>query len=159
MKTKLISTLKKELLIIELPEETYYEVFKHGILFKDHLESEREFIEGTYTLLGSPDEIKEDDAKELVNLHESGYYKDYINGNNFFTLPSKSFISALVSEIYWDVNPMGEKPKFEYDFPEDGPSDSMYESAVDDFDLSSIKWNEAQQKTFDRNRTLIFVKN
>ena len=37
MKTKIISTLKNELLIIEYPEETYFEVFKHGILFKDHL--------------------------------------------------------------------------------------------------------------------------
>ena len=55
---KIKDLLKKEVLIIELPEETYYEVFKHGILFKDHLESEREFIEGTYTLLGKPDEIK-----------------------------------------------------------------------------------------------------
>ena len=60
MKTKIITNLKKELLIVEIPEETYYEVFKHGIYFKDHLNADRGFIEGSYTLLGSPDEIKEE---------------------------------------------------------------------------------------------------
>lgn len=34
MKTATIDLMKKELFIVEIPEETYYEVFKCGIFVK-----------------------------------------------------------------------------------------------------------------------------
>ena len=99
--------LNKDLLIVEIPEETYYEVFKHGILFKDHLESEREFIEGSYSLLGSPDEIKDEDAEKLVEkdpwVMSFKSYRDYSSkkGVKYNTLitATESLLSALESEI------------------------------------------------------------
>lgn len=156
MKIKLISTLKKELLIVEAKDEkiAWAMIFqKYGVK-----------AVSDYTLLGKPDEIKEEDVRELVEILWNGFrnYSEDGSVGNYQRLVYKtdleSFNSALESDIYWE-NPLGEKPKFEYDFPEDGPSDFMYESAVDDFDISSIKWNEAQEKTFDKNRTIIFVKN
>ncbi|MCZ2084817.1 MAG: hypothetical protein LC112_11145 [Flavobacteriales bacterium] len=179
MKSKVITGLKKYILVIELPENTKFDVIADNSLWKDGVkfltvkDEDFNFIEGNYTLLGKPDEIKEDDVKDLVETKQYGSHPffctlDYSYEGNTGFRPGfcaddgkqfrRSFNSALESEIYW-LNPLGEKPKFEYDFPEDGPSNFMYESAVDDFDISSIKWKEAQEKTFDRNRTLIFVKN
>ena len=139
MKTKIISTLKNELLIIEYPEETYFEVFKHGILFKDHLEAEREFIEGSYTILGKPDEIKEEDVRILVSdfdaFENSKYY--YLHG----------FWKVIEKEIYW-VNPEPKLSGFLYFLP-----------SINEGVKLQKKFDEAQEKTFDRNRTLIFVKN
>lgn len=155
MKQKIITTLKKNILIVELPENTQYDIlinspiWKDGIKFLTGTEEKFHFIKGSYTLLGSPTEIKEDDAKELVNLHESGYYKDYINGNNFFTLPSKSLLSAIETVIFWNVNPI--------DNPDDvtglgSPFDCLFNNEMK-------QWHEAQEKTFDRNRSIILFKN
>jgi len=153
MKKRLIKTLKNEILVIETPEETYFEVFKHGILFKDHLESEREFIEGYYTLLGSPDEIKEEDAKELVQYLTRRDLtitpKNYSKGKDgrfediIFT---ESLLSAIESEIYW-VNPVKLMHPLEY-----LKRYKMYH-------YDARQWEEAQEKTFDKSRTLIFIKN
>ena len=138
--------LKKDLLIVELPEETYYEVFKHGILFKDHLESEREFIEGSFTLLGSPDEIKDEDVKDLVEKITTRQYKNYGYVPHYFqyllSTALESFHSALEKEILWE-NPYAEPDKF-----------------IDGFDNPCYEWwHEAESRTFDRTRTLIFVEN
>ena len=151
--------LKKDLLIVELPENGYYEVFKHGILFKDHLESEREFIEGSYTLLGSPDEIKEDEAKELVEETEMGVklnskkykYRAYDSQLGYATA-TESLLSALESEIYWE-NPYGKEPIENLQSSTFGG-----EKTIIHRNPMNILWNEAESRTFDRNRSIIFVK-
>ena len=103
MKTATIDLMKKELLIVEIPEETYYEVFKHGIYFKDHLNADRGFIEGSYALLGSPDEIKEEDAEKLVEKITTRQYKNYGYVPHYFgyllSTAIESFNSALEKEI------------------------------------------------------------
>ena len=145
--------LKKELLIVELPKSWGLTIGDEYLLIYDH--EEKTFgktytFKGSYTLLGKPDEISENIAKELVNLHESGYYKDYINGNNFFTLPSKSLLSALESEIYWNVNPWGNRMPI---FVEASPSAFKF------VEKEKERWKQAQEKTFDKKRVKIFVKN
>ena len=149
--------LKKELLIVELPENGYYEVFKHGILFKDHLESEREFIEGSYTLLGSPDEIKEEDVKDLVEKITTRQYKNYGYVPHYFgyllSTALESFNSALEKEILWE-NPYGKEPIENLQSSTFGG-----EKTIIHRNQMNILWNEAESRTFDRNRTLIFVKN
>ena len=157
MKTKLISTLKKDLLIIELPENGYYEVFKHGIYFKDHLNAEREFIEGSYTLLGSPDEIKEEDVKDLVEKITTRQYKNYGYVPHYFeyllSTALESFHSALEKEILWE-NPIKIPSSDDINWfrnQRDGDFSERYTRVFD--------WHEVQEKTFDKNRTLIFVKN
>lgn len=156
MKTKIISTLKKELLVIELPEETYFEAFKHGILFKDHLEAEREFIEGSYTLLGSHEEIKEEDVKDLVEQSIfTSLYGNYVSGIDVNTYCYKntieSFHSALESEIYWNVNPISKQLCFIGNVSEIDKQIALQKQ--------KRRFEEAQEKTFDKSRTLIFVKN
>ena len=65
MKTAIISTLKNELLLVELPENGYYEEYRDGIEVRDFLTDEVLTL-ANYTLLGSPDEISEEDVKDLV---------------------------------------------------------------------------------------------
>ena len=157
MKTKIISTLKNELLIIEYPEETYFEVFKHGILFKDHLEAEREFIEGSYTLLGSPDEIKDEDVKDLVEKITTRQYKNYGYVPHYFeyllSTALESFNSALEKEILWE-NPYGKEPIENLQSSTFGG-----EKTIIHRNPMNILWHEAESRTFDKKRVKIFVKN
>lgn len=161
MKTAEIKDLlKKDLLIVELPEETYYEVFKHGIYFKDHLNADRGFIEGSYTLLGSPDEIKEEDARELVEETEIGVklnskkykYRAYDSQLGYATA-LESFHSALEKEILWE-NPIKIPSSDDINWftnQRDGDFSERYTRVFD--------WYNNQEKTFDKKRVKIFVKN
>ena len=149
MKTKIITTLKKELLLVELPENGYYEEYRDGIEVRDFLTDEVLTLTN-YTLLGKPDEIKEEDVSEFVEQSIfTSLYGHYVSGIDVNTYCYKnaleSFNSALESEIYWDVNP---KQFGMYAMTPTGIKDTGYDD-----------WKEAQEKTFDKKRTLIFVKN
>ena len=166
MKTKIISTLKKELLIIELPEGTDMkdpiQILKnkgnHLVYSKHngHIISRNKLPDGEWTLLGSPDEIKEDDARELVESPIDKWGDDkfrfldyrYDGCYDLFTA-TESLLSALESEIYWE-NPLGDRMPI---FVEASPSAFKF------VEKEKERWKEAQEKTFDKNRTLIFVKN
>ena len=149
--------LKKDLLIVELPENGYYEVFKHGILFKDHLESEREFVEGSYALLGSPGEIKEEDVKDLVEKITTRQYKNYGYVPHYFgyllSTALESFNSALEKEILWE-NPYGKEPIENLQSSTFGG-----EKTIIHRNPMNILWHEAESRTFDKKRVKIFVKN
>ena len=157
MKKRLIKTLKNEILVIETPEETYYEVFKHGILFKDHLESEREFVEGSYALLGSPDEIKDEDVKDLVEKITTRQYKNYGYVPHYFqyllSTALESFNSALEKEILWE-NPYGKEPIENLQSSTFGG-----EKTIIHRNPMNILWHEAESRTFDKKRVKMFVKN
>lgn len=151
MKTKIIRGLKKEVLMIELPEG--YELAgltNSAIYYYDNQMNYEDYplsisVDGKYTLLGKPDEINEEDVKPLVEEISSMYgsyycteYKDYITDSISYGYKTalESFFSAIEKEIYW-VNPL-----------------------TNEIHAPDIKeWQEAKEKTFDRNRTLIFVKN
>lgn len=153
MKSKIITGLKKEVLVIELPENGYWETYRDGTEIRDFLTDEK-FVTD-YTILGKPDEISEEYARELVESWESvakdgtWIYENYLGGR----IPKKktaleSLLSALESEIYWE-NPHGkEEPNKSY-FLDDNGSFLRQDKK---------QWYEAQEKTFDKNRTLIFVK-
>lgn len=153
---KISLTLKRKVLVIELPKGTkshqYNDAFEtiyaevpndKGVSF------EQIKIEKGYTLLGSPDDLKEEDVKDLVETDEVGdvedfrYQKifiDYNDEENAFTTALESFNSALEKEIYW-VNPF------------------LDSTDAEDLDKHLHDWMEAEQNTFDRTRTLIFVEN
>ena len=131
MRTKIITSLKKELLLVELPEN------KNTFDDLTFLNSE---IDG-YTLLGKLDEIKEIDLVDLVHqsIHSDlfAHYVEDIPVNTYcYKIALESFNSALESEIYWE-NPL---------------ANEIHAPDIEE-------WQEAQEKTFDKNRTLIFVKN
>ena len=148
--------LKKELLIVELPKETdmkdpiqilkykndNYVVYSK---YNGHMISRHKLPEGSYILLGKPDEIREEDARELVEkVMNCQHFQNYKGRkeNDFANLwcknATESLLSAIESEIYWE-NPI---PPF-----------------AKQGEKISAKWYEAESRTFDRNRTLIFVKN
>ena len=154
--------LKKDLLIVELPENNCLSVFPRLILICDRETNEYHHIKGSYTILGSPDEIKEKDAMELVeesneipftvyNAYFGDGYKNYKDKNSWFSNPVKSLLSALESEIFWNVNPFGEEPRSYSEVMDGVSNDEIYEDVKD--------WHKAQEKTFDKKRVKIFVKN
>ena len=141
MKTKTIKLLKKEVLVIEYsPAIDFYEINPRMLAF-NMINGSIKIFKGNFTFLGRPDEIKEDDVADLVE-NKGKYYKNYspiqgsVQGNITFTA-IESFNSAIRKELFW-VNPVVDK--------------LHCEDCYDD-------WKEAQEKTFDRNRTLIFIKN
>ena len=149
MKAKIITGLKKEVLVIELPEQWTFNIYKDQIGFCNEINKPIEQIKGCYTLLRSPDEIKEEDVMELVRSgsYTTTFWNHKTNDNhksNQLKTALESFLSALESEIFW-VNPSNNK------------LDKSKPLIIQIEHLN--KWKEAQEKTFDRNRTLIFVKN
>lgn len=145
MKTKLITTLKKELLIIEAKNES----IAWAMIFNEW--GSKEVLK--WTLLGKADEIKEEDVSEFVeqSIFTSlyGHYVKDIPVNTYcYRNALESFNSALESEIYW-INPVSLERA------------DHYRKAGNEFSYNGIMkcWNKAQEKTFDKKRTLIFVKN
>ena len=150
--------LKKELLIVELPENGYYEEYRDGIEVRDFLTDEVLTL-ANYTLLGSPDEIKEEDARGLVEETEMGVklnskkykYRAYDSQLGYATA-TESLLSAIESEIYWE-NPLGFEPK---NIVTGHGSSHLIELVANSFYQS---WKKAQEKTFDKKRVKMFVKN
>ena len=158
MKTKIITSLKKELLVIELPRVCDYELTKEGIFVKEHGSHLSDFIEGSYTLLGSPDEIKEEDVRDLVgegfNISANKkVFNDYNDDCNCFKTALESFNSALESEILWE-NPYGKEPIENLQSSTFGG-----EKIIIHRNPMNILWHEAESRTFDKKRVKIFVKN
>ena len=135
MKTKIITTLKKELLIVEAKDEK----IAWAIIFQKYGVK----AVSDYTLLGKPDEIKEEDTFDF------NYYVDYNHpSRGAYTVTAlESFFPAIEKEITW-VNPIL------------NPSDiEDYHPTIDESIVAQNKFDKAQEKTFDKKRTLIFVKN
>ena len=136
MKTAEIKDLlKKEILIVEIATGLS-QIRKNTLSVLKH---------DGYILLGKPDEIREEDARELVEkVMNCQHFQNYKGRkeNDFANLwcknATESLLSAIESEIYWE-NPI---PPF-----------------AKQGEKISAKWYEAESRTFDRNRTLIFVKN
>ena len=157
MKTTIISTLKNELLLVELPENGYYEEYRDGIEVRDFLTDEVLTL-ANYTLLGSPDEIKEEDVKDLVgegfNISANKkVFNDYNDDCNCFKTALESFNSALEKEILWE-NPYGKEPIENLQSSTFGG-----EKTIIHRNQMNILWHEAESRTFDRDRSIILVKN
>ena len=147
--------LKKDLLIVELPENGYYEEYRDGIEVRDFLTDEVLTL-ANYTLLGSPEEIKEDDVKDLVEKITTRQYKNYGYVPHYFgyllSTALESFNSALEKEILWE-NPYGKEPIENLQSSTFGG-----EKTIIHRNPMNILWNEAESRTFDRNRSIILVK-
>lgn len=140
--------LKKELLIIEWQDD--YEIVGRIIFGKSNQKGvlENLFNLDGYTILGKLDEIREDDARELVEkVMNCQHFQNYKGRkeNDFANLwcknATESLLSAIESEIYWE-NPI---PPFA--------------KQGEEISVTYAKWYEAESRTFDRNRSIILVKN
>lgn len=157
MKTyKIKDLLKKELLIVELPRVCDYEL-DDEMLWGINLENGFTYrAEGSYTLLGKPDEISEENAKEFVErigdgdpCYQGDWFVNYQDHESMFETAKESLLSLLESEIYWDVNPYESKAD---SLVSDNSANgcALYRKAFHEF-------CEAEKKTFDRNRSIILV--
>lgn len=167
MKTaKIKDLLKKEVLIIELPEDTQFDVlvdnplWKDGIKFLTGTEEKFHFIEGSYTLLGKPGEIREEDAKAMVERigegdpsYQGDWFVNYQDDETMFETATESLLSALETVIFWE-NPLGKTPPIDMSTL----GGSFGELYHEDYIKGIENWHEAELRTFDRSRTLIFVK-
>ena len=156
--TEIKDLLKKDLLIVELPENNWLSVFPRLIWICDRETNEYHYIKGSYTLLGSPDEIKEEDAKELVESWEPldskiWVYNNYKEGGIEFKTALESFLSVIEKEIYWE-NPYGKEPIENLQSSTFGG-----EKTIIHRNPMNILWHEAESRTFDKKRVKIFVKN
>lgn len=150
---KISLTLKRKVLVIELKDGHTANTYADKISICNDINVPIHFIEGSYTLLGSPDDLKEEDVKDLIQenewnnfIHHKGSVETETYGKTIDTA-LESFNSSLGKEIYW-VNPLGKsRPSF-YDYA----SLIQYQGDCKDFD-------EAESRTFDRTRTIIFVEN
>ena len=144
MKTVRINKLKKNLLIVELQTDVInsnYHIQRtpKGILIKDDVDEK--FLSNKYTLLGKPDEIREEDAKELVRSgsYTTTFWNHKTNDNhksNQLKTATESLLSAIETVVFWEN-----------------------QKTFGDFLYSPKEWEAVERNTFDRNRTLIFVKN
>ena len=145
MKTKTIKSLKKELLVIEDSAAIdFYEINPRMLAF-NMLDGSIKIFKGNFTFLGKPDEIKEDDLEGLFKEYKDGYFsfnKSLIKYNTKI----RAFNKLIESEIYWE-NPELKLSDFEYFLP-----------SINEGVKLQKKFNEAQEKTFDKKRTLIFAK-
>ena len=148
--------LKKDLLIVELPENGYYEEYRDGIEVRDFLTDEVLTL-ANYILLGSPNEIKEEDVKDLVEKITTRQYKNYGYVPHYFqyllSTALESFNSALEKEILWE-NPIKIPSSDDINWfrnQRDGDFSERYTRVLD--------WYNNQEKTFDKKRVKIFVKN
>ena len=156
MKTATIDLMKKELLIIELPKNGYYSLSENGLQIRDHNSCLLANIKGSFTLLGSPDEIKDEDVKDLVEKITTRQYKNYGYVPHYFqyllSTALESFNSALEKEILWE-NPYGKEPIENLQSSTFGG-----EKTIIHRNQMNILWNEAESRTFYKNRSIIFVK-
>ena len=136
MKTKVITGLKKEVLIVEAKDEK----IAWAIIFQKYGVK----AVSDYTLLGKPDEIKEDDLEGLFKEYKDGYFsfnKSLIKYNTKI----RAFNKLIESEIHWK-NPFHDLKC------------SVIDMTLGQWE-NKKKFLEAQEKTYDRNRVKIFVKN
>ena len=141
--------LKKEILIVEIATGLS-QIRKNTLSVLKH---------DGYTLLGSPDEIKEEDAMELVEETEMGVklnskkykYRAYDSQLGYATA-TESLLSALEKEILWE-NPIKIPSSDDINWftnQRDGDFSERYNRVFD--------WYNNQEKTFDKKRVKMFVK-
>ena len=153
MKTVRINKLKKNLLIVDLPNGWDYEPIGDDKTFIYHQTEEETndyHIEG-YTLLGKPDELTNEDSEDLVEKEErigKSYYMNYKDGYTYPFGALKSLLSAIETIVSWENSVSKPKEKDEWG----NKSSCNYEWELE-------QWNEAESQTFNKQRTLIFIEN
>lgn len=148
MNSKIITGLKKEILVIELPKFCDYILTESMIFVMDTEKSVTHRLKGSYTLLEKPDKITEEDLDGLVSDFDA--FQNTGEGTGFYDY-KKGFFDIVEKEIYWNVNPISKQLGFIGNVSEIDKQIALQKQ--------KRRFDEAQEKTFDRNRTLIFVKN
>lgn len=157
--------LKERFLIVEFPKDKFDKNF-----FNESSISEAWILlryKKNVKLICKGSELTEEIAKGLVKNEISNYlvewaydYKneEQLNLDTFSCL--ESFISAIEAQgYYWGENPLGKQPKIteeryksEREFMDNNPEESVFGDHYADWSM----WQEAESKTFNPEKILIF---
>lgn len=153
---KLIETNGQTIAIVEVPEDaTLIQITQNAswrnlsykINNKPHPfeYTHIKLPDGQYQILGKSTELNGDHIVECKIIDRKIEYRNYRNGKFNLGNPNESYLSLLEANGIVDRN-LIEKPEFNYEFGEDGPTDSQLLSAEIHFDESFKQWQEAQSK-------------
>lgn len=154
MKQKTIKINKGTLLVCEFPE--YYRVYHraNGTIFCSNVRNKNakpvwDSLEGNWQLLGRMPEITEEQSSKVVPTMpiQKGKTKRYIT--------AKEAVHSLLqaNEVY-----------FENEYGKEKPTQIAYIGNVLEVEAKSalvlhkMKWQEAQSKVWDKERTFLFIK-
>lgn len=155
--------LKKRILIVESQPE--FEP-KEGVEYYVTEDTEELFIlpKGTFKLICKGSELTELIAFDFVeekSLHQTNTaFKNYNGGKSFF-FAKESFISAIESKgYYWGKNPIDKPTMEKYGYysanSQEEESGWMYEEGEEKYYETLKEWQEAESRTFNPEKTLIF---
>lgn len=153
----------KRLLIVELHEESEYEIKKEGIVIKLFGKYQTDIIKGDFRFICKGPDLTEDIAKGFIEFKWMPTWgaKDYVNENNHFTSALESFISAIESKGYhWGENPVKEPRMSDYGWYASGHPEEdsgwMYEDGEDKYYESLKLFEESESRTFNPSKCIIF---
>lgn len=147
--------LKERLLIVELPEDYTFNTYADKLTICNEINKPVALIRGKWELICKGSELTEEVAEGFVEESkymnqdsESGWidYKVYPDG--LILNPLESFISAIEAQgYYWGENTIKEPIENDYNL---GDIHSGF------FHKKYNEWQEAESKTFNLSKTLIF---
>jgi hypothetical protein len=166
MKQKIITGLKKKLLLVELPEGAYeirfsvklknHLIYRVGETFSDAINLE----EDNYNFIGKLTDIKEEEFTELVERFNNGAVRNYKEKipfdpsddlANFCLTAKESFFSKLEADGIYFKNQLGETPvTIEKKYYKLYPGGKKAAQAFNEKENNA--WQEAQSKVWDKNR-------
>lgn len=152
--------LKKRLLIVEV-DNCDITIDKDGIHFY-FLRSSKKFIPGNFHQICKGSELTEEIAIELVPQKMNVFIPQFWNYKDREDLfyAKESVISAIQAQgYYWGENPLGKKPELtdnQYDKEREFIENNTGELVFGDHYADWSMWNEAESKTFNPEKTLIF---
>jgi len=163
MKTLEIQT-NKRLLIVEGEIEKIIDVqpgFNTGVI------EDKKFIaiKGKAKLICKGSELNEEIAKGLVEkVMNNQHYQNYNSKSvvdRWCKTALESFISAIEAQgWFWGQNSLGEPKMSDYGWYASGHPEEdsgwMYEEGEDEYYKAFKKWQEAEAKTFNPDKSLIF---
>lgn len=108
-------------------------------------------------------ELTEEIADEFVDIFDLGYfvYYNHHNPRSYKHTALESFISAIEAQgYYWGKNPIEQPFVEKYGWytanSQEEESGWMYEEGEDKYYEALKEWQEAESKTFNLDKTLIF---
>lgn len=150
--------LKKRLLIVEVEALELTKLMLSDEFFPD-LQKE---------LICKGSELTEDIAEGLVQIDNhtfnTDYYRDYKNDDRDYRNPITSFISAIEAKgYYWGENTEVNPEKYNEALNDDKAwnkirysQEKMYLVKIPTYKQQMKLWQEAESKTFNPDKTLIF---
>jgi hypothetical protein len=148
-----ILNLKKKLLLVELPEG--------AITNNRYVATICQVPKDTCNLIGKLTDITEQQFADFVSMHKSSNdtwrYANYKNlSGQWFDTAKESFFSYLEANGVLFKNHLGDKPVRMVPFMGKGRYTIHQSDLLDEYHKSLKRWQEAEQKVWNRGQTYLF---